>query len=285
MSAPVDYLVVGHVSHDVQADGSHVIGGTVSYAALTAAALRNSVGMVTSAGEGFDFSVFEDVATVISRRSSETTTFRNEYVNGYRRQTVYGSAEPLTPSLVPKAWIRSRVVHIGPIIQECSPGLVDFFAGHSFLGLTPQGWMRSRNTAGLVHRHPWHDGPRYASKASAVVFSLDDVQGDRKRAEALARKTRLLVLTLGAEGGVLFVEGRPMPFSALEVEEVDPTGAGDIFATTFFTSAAEGVRPKEAARFAACLASRSVTRVGLAGVPDFSDIAFCRSLVAGPSMG
>ena len=47
--APVDYLVIGHVAHDLAPDGPRV-GGTVAYSALTARALGMKVGIVTAVG-------------------------------------------------------------------------------------------------------------------------------------------------------------------------------------------------------------------------------------------
>jgi sugar/nucleoside kinase (ribokinase family) len=59
------------------------------------------------------------------------------------------------------------------------------------------------------------------------------------------------------------------------VTQVDPTGAGDIFATAFFIAMASGAQPLAATRFAACLAARSVTRVGLASAPRLDEVAMC----------
>ena len=44
---PVDYLVVGHIAQDV-IPGGFQLGGTVSYASLTAKALGLRVGIVTA---------------------------------------------------------------------------------------------------------------------------------------------------------------------------------------------------------------------------------------------
>lgn len=275
VGAIIDYLTVGHVTHDVCSDNSYTIGGTVSYAALTAAALHRSVGILTSAGKNFDFSLFEGAAAVVSHLASETTTFKNEYVNGHRRQTVYGVADTITPALVPQDWLRPAVVHLGPVMGECSPALIELFAGKTFLGITPQGWMRSRNGSGLIHHHAWHAAEAFAAAASAVVFSIDDARGDWDRVYHLATYARLLVVTMGRLGGIFFVKGQPTRFSALKVDEVDPTGAGDIFAAVFFSTVAAGKPPEVAANFAACLASRSVSRVGLRGVPGPADLDAC----------
>jgi sugar/nucleoside kinase (ribokinase family) len=53
---------------------------------------------------------------------------------------------------------------------------------------------------------------------------------------------------------------------------VDATGAGDIFAAAFFIRLYKTRDPWEAARFATLLASHSVTRVGLDGIPTAREI-------------
>lgn len=279
MAEPVEYLAVGHVTHDILPDASYVVGGTVSYAALTAAALQRTVGVLTSASADFDLSTFRGKAQVACTRSARTTTFRNCYVNGSRRQIVYGVADPLSSALVPREWTAPLIAHIGPVIGECRPDLVDGFPGARFLGLTPQGWMRSSNGDGNVHRHLWHTAEALLPRASAVVFSIDDIEGDWDLASAFAAKANLLVVTTGRDGGRLFVDGEPVPFAALRVPEVDPTGAGDIFAAVFFHTVLSETDPLDAARFAACIASRSVTRIGLKGVPQADDIVVCRDSV------
>jgi sugar/nucleoside kinase (ribokinase family) len=53
---------------------------------------------------------------------------------------------------------------------------------------------------------------------------------------------------------------------------LDATGAGDVFAAAFFVRLHKTRDPWEAARFATLIASRSVTRLGLDGVPTKQEI-------------
>lgn len=260
------------------------IGGTVSYAAFTAAALERSVGILTSTGddcafEAFEVSPYGDRITITSHTATATTTFRNVYDNGHRRQLVYDVAALLTPALLPGGWGRPRIAHIGPVIGECDPAWVRAFTADTFVGVTPQGWMRARNGDGQVEARLWDDAGQVLGAADAVVFSIEDVLGDWSFVEQLARQVSLLVVTLGRDGGVLFVQGQRFPFPAHRVVEVDPTGAGDIFATVFFDAVAFGTPPFAAAQYAACLASCSVTRVGLASTPRVGDMITCRNVV------
>ena len=56
------------------------------------------------------------------------------------------------------------------------------------------------------------------------------------------------------------------------MKEIDPTGAGDIFATSFFIRLRQTQDPWESARFATIIASRSVTRPTLDGVPTMEEV-------------
>ncbi|MBN2394204.1 MAG: ribokinase [Anaerolineae bacterium] len=273
--APIDYLVIGHVTHDILPNGARVLGGTVSYASLTAAALGRAVGIVTSASADADLAPLDKLATLVRQPAPATTTFKNVYVNGHREQYVYTFAAPLTPEVVPQSWLKTPIVHLGPIMRECDPKLADYYAGEAFLGLTPQGWMRSSDARGHVFPIAWAEAEYLLPLASAVVLSIEDIGDNWDLATHFARQTRLLVVTCGWNGGTIFIDGQPTTFSAVPVTQVDPTGAGDIFATAFFIAMASSAQPLAAARFAACLAAHSVTRIGLASAPHPDEVAAC----------
>ncbi|MFP3855064.1 MAG: carbohydrate kinase family protein, partial [Anaerolineales bacterium] len=64
--------------------------------------------------------------------------------------------------------------------------------------------------------------------------------------------------------------------SAPEVETVDPTGAGDIFAACFISRYLETKDPEESARFANELAAFSTTREGMDSIPTAEEIERAR---------
>jgi sugar/nucleoside kinase (ribokinase family) len=61
-------------------------------------------------------------------------------------------------------------------------------------------------------------------------------------------------------------------FPPPQVEELDSTGAGDIFAAAFFIRMYLTRDPWESARFANQIAATSVTRQGLDGIPSSEEI-------------
>jgi bifunctional ADP-heptose synthase (sugar kinase/adenylyltransferase) len=126
----------------------------------------------------------------------------------------------------------------------------------------------------------WLNSESALTKADAVVVSREDLNGDEEQIEHIAHHTKLLAVTEGAAGCVLYWHGDRRRFRALEVQEVDPTGAGDIFAAAFFFRLLKTRDPWEAARFATILASYSVTRDGLDGISLVSVCPLAKTLKA-----
>ncbi|MBV6397490.1 MAG: Sulfofructose kinase [Anaerolineales bacterium] len=268
---PVDYLVIGHIAQDLTPQGAR-LGGTAAYAALTARALGLRVGIVTSAGAETSLSALEGIPTVVIP-SEHSTTFENMYEAEGRKQILHHRASPIDLSHAPAHWRRTNIVHLGPIINEVASTLPKGFAPE-LPGLTPQGFLRGWDESGRIHAVSWEDLPALEA-AGAVVLSMEDVGGDMERIERMAQHTRVLVVTEGAAGCVVYWHGDRRRFHAHDFKEVDATGAGDIFAAAFFIRLFTTRDPWESARFATLLASYSVTRVGLDGIPTRQEIESC----------
>jgi hypothetical protein len=272
----LDYLVIGHVTQDLIGD-SFTLGGTVTYSAHTAHALGCRAGIVTSAHPDLNLSETFDGIAVARSPSPRTTTFENIYLDHERRQLVHSQANTMVPEMVPVNW-RSPIVHVGPIARECAPSLCDMF-DESFLGVTPQGWMRRWDGDGQVSYGEWEDAERWLERADAVVLSDEDVDGNQALIESYAAQTRLLVVTHGVVGCTVFLDGTSEDFNSHDVVQVDPTGAGDIFAAAFFIALNRGNDPWTAARFANCVAACSVTRIGIDGIPSSKEFEHCKSFL------
>jgi sugar/nucleoside kinase (ribokinase family) len=268
----VDYLVVGHVTRDVQ-EGAFSVGGTASYAARTARALGKRVGIVTRAAPGFALPPALDGILVYRVPARVTTTLENFSVGGRRRQRARAVAAPLTPALMPADWVAS-IVHVGPVARECHPALVEAF-GDAFVGVTPQGWLRRWDEKGWMTVGAWERAEAVLARADAVVLSEEDVGGDAALIATYAAQTRVLAVTRGARGCTVHAAGCVRDFPAPPTVVVDTTGAGDIFAAAFFVSLHREGDPWRAASFANCIAARSVSREGLEGAPLPEEIERC----------
>lgn len=266
----LDYVVIGHVTRDL-IDGAFRIGGTVSYAARAARALGCRAGVVTSASSDLDLSQTLDGVLVARHPAAVTTTFENVYTPAGRRQVLHAVAKRLLPEMVPADW-RAEIVHLGPVARECDSTLIDV-CRDSFVGVTPQGWMRRWDHAGRVSVCQWEEAKLWLARADSVVLSEEDVAGDEALIARYAAQTRVLVVTQGAAGCTVYADDRSRHFPAPVVDEVDPTGAGDVFAAAFFLYLQRSGDLWQSARFANRIAADSVTRTGLASTPTPDELA------------
>ena len=269
---PVDYLVIGHVAHDLTPSGAR-LGGTAAYSALTARALGLRTGVLTAHGAETDLEPLRDLL-VVSTVSEHSTTFENIYTGTGRKQVLHYQANPLSFENVPNLWRTASIIHLGPVAQEMDVVLPATFSP-SLVGLTPQGWMRAWDGTGHVLHTGWGAAEQALDQAGAVVLSVEDVDGDEDQIEFMAARTRILAVTEAAAGSRLYWHGDQRRFRAPVMREVDATGAGDIFAAAFFVRLLATRDPWEAARFATYLSAYSVTRAGLEGVPTADEIQAC----------
>jgi sugar/nucleoside kinase (ribokinase family) len=266
---PIDYLVIGHLTKDLTSHGAR-IGGTVAYASLTAQILGMRVGIVTSWAEDLPLGPLESIP-ISNSLADTTTTFENIYTKTGRVQILHSVAPKLDLNNIPDTWRAAPIVHLGPVAQEVEPGLIRYFPS-AFIGLTPQGWLRTWDKAGKVTPAEWPEADFMLENAGAAVISIEDVGGDEARIEEMAASSPILAVTEAHLGARVFWNGDVRRFCPPAVTEVDATGAGDVFAAAFFIRMHITLDPWEATRFATALSAISVTRPGLSGIPTLDEI-------------
>jgi sugar/nucleoside kinase (ribokinase family) len=259
----IDYLIIGHLARDGRGSAAR-LGGSAAYAGLTAAALGQRVGLVTSTGPGLELDLVADI-DITDSLAPLPTSFENTYEGGRRRQRLLSLANPLSLEDVPRVWRRSPLVHLAPIAGEVDPALCHAFPD-SFLGITAQGWLREWDHNGAVQAASFEAIGPFLPEADAVVVSLEDLGGDRGSAQAMAAHCRLLVVTEGAQGASVFLGDECRHIPAPVTQQVDPTGAGDVFAAAFFFQLAHTGDPWQATRIASRFASASVALEGIASI-------------------
>jgi len=265
MNCP-DYLIIGHITKDLL-NGGFTVGGTVTYSGLTARNLGRRVGVVTSASPDLDLKEALPGIEVVSVPSSVTTAFQNIYHNGTRQQFIKAVAERITAEAIPPQWYHSPIVQLGPLAQELDEEVVHLFKG-SLIGVTPQGWMRQWDDEGWVSLVVWAAPERVLPFAKVLVLSEEDVGGDMALIQEYVELTETVVVTAGWKGSTVYHRGQRRYFPAREVIEVDPTGAGDVYAAAYLVRLEESGDPWEAAHFANCVASFSVEKPGVTGIPS-----------------
>lgn len=267
---PIDYLLIGHVTADLQTDQSISLGGTASFSGLTAARLGHKVGLVTSCASDLQLDPLAGMQKWVIP-SEKSTTFLNQGFGNARVQHLYSSATRIITDHIPAPWRDCQLVHFGPIAAEIDPNVVELFP-KALVCLTPQGWYRQADEEGLVRHVDWPEGLALLARADAVILSLEDLRGDEQKVQELAGICKLLVVTENRDGARVFHQGEVRYFPATPVEMVEDTGAGDIFAACFFHRLSSTHDPWEAARFAVQLSAHSVTRKRLQSVPTQNEI-------------
>jgi sugar/nucleoside kinase (ribokinase family) len=264
-----DYVVIGHITQDISAEGL-TPGGTALYSGLTAHALGLKVGILSSLKSDFELPLPPGVQLTI-KPSDMTSRFKNIQTPAGRQQYIYQKAADLNPLDVPAHWLGARVVHLGPVAGEVDPRIMDRFE-HSLICLTPQGWMREWSEDGLISYKRWMDCENILSHAQIASFSIEDVQYNEAIIEEISCCIPVLAVTEAQNGARVYWNGDMRRFRAPQMDEIDVTGAGDIFAAAFFCRYSQTHNPWEAARFAILLASNSITRKGLQSIPTSPEI-------------
>lgn len=284
-SASPNFLAIGHVTKDLHPDGSFSLGGTVTFAALAAYRLGLVSTIVTSAEAELLSclpSLLSPAIPVQATPSTETSTFVNVYTQGFRTQYLRARANTIQPEDVPTAWRDLPVVLLGPLAQELTPEILSIFPRRPgrILAVTPQGWLRRWDADGRVWPTPWRDAEQILPQLDVLILSHDDLlpfsNGSRAEANAIldawSQRVPLLVATDGRHGATLYQQGVPTSFPAYLAHEVDPTGAGDVFAASFLTHLYQHGDPAQATNFANCAASFSVEQPGISGIPTLDQI-------------
>lgn len=265
---PPDFLAIGHVAKDLTHDG-YVLGGAVTFAALTAKALGLSPAVVTSCGPDIDpHAALPDIPMRVVA-SHETTTFVNLYERGRRRQSIQGVGGKLSVSDVPPEWRQTPVVLLGPLAQELDDSIAGAFPRQT-VGASIQGWLRSWDDEGVVSPYRW-SGAGVLPALAVAVFSDDD----SPEPDQIASWTQLcpvVIHTHGSQGCSVYLEGQKHFLPAFPANEVDPTGAGDVFAAAYLIRFHESGDPLDAARFASAAASFCVEAEGTLGIPARDDV-------------
>lgn len=284
-SQPPEFVALGHITRDIQADGSFALGGTVTFAALTAYHLGLSAGIVTSA----DAELATGLATALPSiavhvsPSARSTTFANRYHEGFRTQYLYARGADLSEQDIPPTWRdQAGIILFGPLAQEMRPEIITHFPRRpgGLLAATPQGWLRRWDGDGRVWPTPWNEAERVLPALDVLILSHDDLlpfaNGNRIEADALLTKwsllVPLLVATDGRDGATLFQHGQTRHFPAYPANELDPTGAGDVFAAAFLTSLYRHSDPADAVDFANRVAAFSIEQIGIQGIPTLAQI-------------
>jgi hypothetical protein len=215
--------------------------------------------------------------------SEQATTFENIYTPHGRIQYIRAVAPQIEPEAVPPAWIATtQIVLLGPVAQEFKGAELLALFPHALIGVTPQGWLRAWDKQpyspdfGRVRPVLWENPEAVLSRASALILSKEDLpvgQSGQELLQYYVKLSKIVVLTQGVQDCIVYhSQGRIDYVPTLPAQEVDPTGAGDVFATAFLIKLHQTQDPLLAARFAHAAAACNIEKPGLEGVPTLAEI-------------
>jgi len=258
VTAP-DFVVIGHVVRDVTPQGWR-LGGTATFAAVQAQRLGMRAGIVTRTGPDVPHDALPGI-TMAGRPSAVSTSFQNDYEGGKRRQRVPQQAEFMGAADVPESWRKAPICLIGPVCGEALPNL-DEAVAPQLLAVSAQGWLRTLDRERRVRRRVWTKAP-FWSRARVLFVSREDLGRRDDQVVQWTRDVPVVVLTRDRGGARVHEGGRWRAIEAFPAQEVDPTGAGDVFAAAFLVRYHETKDSAVATRFAAAAAACSVEGVGI----------------------
>jgi sugar/nucleoside kinase (ribokinase family) len=140
------------------------------------------------------------------------------------------------------------------------------------VGAIAQGWLREIAPGGAVSPREWTQAARDLLGVHVVVLSEQDLPDAEAGARELIRHVPMVALTRGWQGLTLLTRDVEHEVPSLPRAEVDPTGAGDVFAAAFLVRYHEAGDPLDAAAFAACAASCAVEGVGTTTLGDRAEV-------------
>jgi sugar/nucleoside kinase (ribokinase family) len=265
VSSP-DFVAIGHVTLDRFGESTRP-GGSALYAAVTAYRLGLSVGLLTSHGDDFPLEVIPPKIEVISIPADETTVFEHRHEPVGRVSHVRSVASPLTTADVPEDWRDAALTLLAPVVDEVDPMIATLFTDGA-VGAAAQGWVRQVTPDGLVIPRPWQSPESLLQSVQALFLSREDILGQEAEVIEWFQRMPVGVLTADSVGALLFVNGERYEVQPRPAREVDPTGAGDVFAATFLIQYQRDGDAWQAAAAAACAGSLAVEGEGWSAVAD-----------------
>lgn len=260
------FLAVGRLCYDLWGPETH-LGGSCAYSAILARNLGYSSAIVTSVGKDFSCDALPPEIGLAMQVEGETSTFVNRPTPQGRVQHVRSISPPIRMSSIPEAWLESTIIFLCPILDDFTPGIIDSLRS-PLVGVAPQGWMRYIGHDRRAYKMRFEALERVAPKANIVLLSEEDVCVEDL--PKLVRLSPALVLTRGRSGAELYWDGGQYHehIPAFVREEVDETGAGDVFGAAFLLKYHETQDLHESAFFASWVASFVVQGVGIEAIPS-----------------
>ena len=267
-----EILVIGHVTKDKYED-QYRVGGAAYYGSVTAKKLGKNVCLVTSHADDFKFPKEMFGIDLINVPSPATTTFHNIYSQGgpggSRTQFLSSCANRISIASIPSVWRNPEIVYLAPMVDEIGLDVASAFPNAKVVA-SIQGWVRHWGPSGKIYSKFW-DGKDILPYVDVAVCSIEDIHSN-DNLKTWIDCVPILIVTFGSGGSKIYEFGSCVDVDPVPYTEVDPTGAGDIYACSFMIRYMETKDSLKSANFASLVAGLSVRSYGTEGLPDQSII-------------
>jgi sugar/nucleoside kinase (ribokinase family) len=288
-----DVVPVGHFSIDSiflpdRPSPFVVLGGSAAYVSLATRRLDARVAVVSKVGgdfpEAYRWWLGQEginLSGLVKVENAQTTRFELKYNSDFLERTLVlkNRAPPITVDDLPNP-LKAFAIHIAPITGEITYEVAEKLKGHAdVLSLDPQGLVRAFDQDGNV---------TYASMADKHILGLVDIyKSSLNEIKAVTDLTdldlaikgvhdcgvKIVIVTLGAKGAVLSVEGSRYDVPACTPNKiVDPTGAGDAFIGGFLAEYVNGENTLRCACVGSAAASFVVEGIGPTSFGDKTQV-------------
>ncbi len=240
-----DFVLIGHVTRDINPDGDFIPGGPVTYAGITLALRGHNIQILTKVADNEplldnirDYGI--DVVNLSETGDTRTTTYTNIY-NEYQQRTQYISeiAERFTSKEIQDitSFTKGKRTLVLPVANEIPSTFYKPLASSAeMLVAAPQGSLRRWADNGKVFHMPFSKEYAQALQHCHIMtISNEDMDGftDSMKSDILHHTADTVILTNGRDGADLYQNHHAThvpPFRLqYETEELGgyPTGNGD----------------------------------------------------------
>lgn len=250
--------VLGNLAVDVINGGPKTPGGCASFSGVAIAAAGGPGGIVALAADN-DHALFEPLldrfGSMIRILPAEcTSSFRLDYEDvDHRRMSVEAIGPVWGPAEIEAADPQTTWVHLAPLLRTDFPAeTLKLLAqrGHQ-VAYDGQGLVRADQVGPLVVDR--HYPPELLEHISILKLAEDEavIVADGPFDESTVARLGVpeILVTYGSEGCDIYTgDTRVRVPAAWRVEDVQTTGAGDMFTTCYVANRAAGADPRAAAK-------------------------------------
>ncbi|UJG44702.1 MAG: PfkB family carbohydrate kinase [Candidatus Heimdallarchaeum endolithica] len=256
------------------------LGGPATYGLLVRPFIKQKIKLLTSCSKDFPISKIQTNPKNITVIPSKTTTrFKHEIFHSHRNLYLIDTAKELNTKI--QTINTGKACLCSPVFKEISVDSVKHLTqNHEITVVDIQGFLRFREKNNLITFKFSKD------EITEILKIADYVKLSYEEASIITQENTLTriftklgyesaIITLGKEGVAYKEEKRIFKIQAPLVEEIDPTGAGDVFITAFLGKLIETGEIDYAVAFGIALASHAVTTKGAEPLPkvNYKEIA------------